>query len=265
MLNASMSLYLSLCLLIAAQAAAAQTPNELVKGESVRIWSYRHRLVAQNAWVDGLIGSVLSLKVPAEAHLETDALYTTLAVDTAEVDTLEVQDHGLWWRANFAGRPFVAVDPRVRQPNALERVPLYTRVRVWSRINGISGATGALVNMRPDSIDVHFAPGRVAPPRALALSDVEKMRMRAHGWSWWKGARAFGTAGLIGGVVIAQAIAPCGHPDHPTSILEGPSCGVISDKTGSYGLAGAAVGAVTGVAFAHWTRHRWIEIALPGR
>jgi hypothetical protein len=255
-------MYIVACLLLGAE-LAAQAPRELSKGDVVRVWSSRRRLTEQNGWVDDRIGSMLSLKVASQARLETDELYTTLVLDTADVDSIEVQRGGRWWRANFSGRPFVVADTRIRQPNALERIQPYTRVRLWSRVNGIDGAAGVLVNERPDTLELHFTAGPPAPPRLIPVAEIDRMKVPARGWSTWTGAKRGMAVGAVSGIGYEVANDFCigNHPDLPTP----PNCSPFSGRTVAYGLIGAGTGAVAGMVFAAWTRHRWVKVALPGR
>ena len=255
-------LSLCLCLVLAADIAAGQQPTLLRKGDNVRLWSARRHLLKQNGWMESLTGSVLSLRVPADAHLETDELYTTLILDTAEIDTLEVQRDGAWWRANFSGLPFTLVDPRAHSDNVLERIPLYTRVRVWSPLNQLDGNRGVLVDVRADTIDVHFAPGEPTPPRALAITTLQRVQVPRERLAYTTGVWRGAITGAVLGVITALATESCAGTG-PTDAIHSPQCAVFSKNAVPYGLVGAAAGSVAGAVYAWWTRSRWTDVALP--
>jgi hypothetical protein len=250
------TLWSSVLLLGIAGAATAQTSvGPLQKGATVRVWSAPKGLVARKGWIDTRSGDTLKLKVPSDAYTEYDDRWTTITVARWEIDTIDVQAQGRWWRADFTNAsPRLLPEDSPVGEGSVSLVPHQTPVRVWSRANRIDNMRGVLVNQRGDTLDFTFGntSAAVGQLRSIAMPQVDRLKVPATGFSYGKGiwrGFAIGITAGFGGTLL-------------TSHCTQGSCSAVPPESVTNGLVGAAAGGLLGALGAYWSQHRWKDVEL---
>jgi hypothetical protein len=243
-------------LLAAGQILHAQTgTGPLQKGATVRVWSAHHGLVARKGWIDARSGDSLTLKVAADAHLEYDDRWQMITLARWEVDTIDVQAQGRWWRSGFTDASPRLLPEVAPAKSALTQVPNQTPVRLWSRANRLDGAQAVLVNQRDDTLDVAFGrPSGAATRdvRSIATSRIDRLQVPARGFAYGKGAwRGFAIGATLGfgGTLL-------------TDQCTKQNCTIVPPLAIQNGLIGAGSGIVLGLLSSYWSHHRWKTVDL---
>jgi hypothetical protein len=242
---------LMLCL---AAPAIAQSPDVLLqKDAAIRVWSPRHGLAGRKGFISSRGGDTLNVRFPAPARLETDPLWETMTLLQWEIDSIDVQQQGRWWRATFADTVIRAVNEPPPVGSRLALVPMRTPVRVTSRANHLDQARGVLVGHRADSIDVDFSSGAGTLTRALAERDLDRVEIPTHHLDYGSGAWHGFAIGATVGVATALIAQQCN---------ENSGCTVVPPQAATYGIGAGGAGIIAGLLAARWTHSRWKVVPL---
>src|SRR5437868_569208 len=81
--------------------AQESAPGPLQRGTTVRVWSAVHDYIARRGWIEQRTPDSIAVRFPIDSEAAGSSAWETVMIARSDVDTIDVQMRGRWWRADF--------------------------------------------------------------------------------------------------------------------------------------------------------------------